>query len=43
MTPDLFESREAVRKAGKATRYLIAVSVGLMVALGGAFAHLAAR
>ncbi|KRB23169.1 MULTISPECIES: ATP-binding protein [Mesorhizobium] len=43
MKPELIESREAVRTAGKATRYLIVVSVGLMVALAGAFAHLAAR
>jgi len=43
LKPELIESREAVRRAGKATRYLIAVSVGLMLALGGAFAHLAAR
>lgn len=43
MKPGLIESREAVRTAGKATRYLIVVSVGLMIALAGAFAHLASR
>ncbi|WP_027056235.1 hypothetical protein [Mesorhizobium erdmanii] len=43
MKPELIESREAVHNAGKATRYLIAVSIGLMVALGAAFAHLATR
>jgi signal transduction histidine kinase/DNA-binding NarL/FixJ family response regulator/HPt (histidine-containing phosphotransfer) domain-containing protein len=40
---DFAASREAVRKAGRTTRYLIALSVGLMLALAGAFLHLSSR
>ena len=41
MSPELRSSREAVRKAGRATRYLIVVSVLLMAALAGVFVYLA--
>ncbi|WP_187967999.1 ATP-binding protein [Aquibium microcysteis] len=43
MKADFAASREAVRKAGRTTRYLIALSVGLMAALAGAFVHLSSR
>ncbi len=43
MKADFAASREAVRKAGGTTRYLIAISVGLTLALAGAFLHLWAR
>lgn len=43
MKADFAASREAVRKAGRTTRYLIALSVGLMLALAGAFLHLSSR
>jgi hypothetical protein len=40
---DFAASREAVRKAGRTTRFLIALSVGLTLALAGAFLYLSAR
>ena len=43
MNTQLTASQDAVRKARVATRYLIALSLGLMVALGGMFAHLSSR
>jgi signal transduction histidine kinase/DNA-binding NarL/FixJ family response regulator/HPt (histidine-containing phosphotransfer) domain-containing protein len=43
LIPDFSASREAVSRAGGATRYLIALSLGLMVALVGAFFHLSSR
>ena len=43
MKADFAASREAVRKAGRTTRFLIALSVGLTLALAGAFLYLSAR
>lgn len=43
MKADFAASRDAVRKAGRTTRYLIALSIGLMLALAGAFLHLSSR
>ena len=43
MTPDLVQSREAVKRAGRATRLLLAISVALLATLGGIFAILMER
>ncbi|RST87196.1 response regulator [Aquibium carbonis] len=43
MKADFAASREAVRRAGRTTRYLIALSVGLTLALACAFLYLSAR
>ena len=43
MSESLARSREAVRKTGGATKYLLAVSVILMFTLAGVFAHLSKR
>ncbi len=43
MSPELARSRRAVSKAGRATNYLIVVSVLLMTALAAVFVYLAAR
>jgi len=43
MTPDLAQSREAVKRAGRATRLLLALSVALLATLGAIFAYLMER
>lgn len=43
MNEKLFTSRDAVRQTGGATKYLLALSVLLMFALAGVFAHLSNR
>lgn len=43
MSENLTRSRDAVRKTGGATKYLLGLSVALMFALAGVFAHLSNR
>lgn len=43
MSENLNRSREAVRRTGGATKYLLALSMLLMFALAAAFAHLSNR
>lgn len=43
MSENLVRSRDAVRQTGGATKYLLALSVLLMFALAGVFAHLSNR
>ena len=43
MKPDLTQSRDAVSRAGRATKLLLAISLALLVALGAIFTHLMLR
>jgi hypothetical protein len=43
LSENLTRSRDAVRKTGGATKYLLALSMILMFALAGVFAHLSNR
>ena len=43
MKPDLAQSRDAVSRAGRATKLLLAISLALLVALGAIFTHLMLR
>ncbi len=43
MRPDLHQRQEAVRRAGRATGFLLALSVAMLVALGAIFAYLIVR